>query len=121
MPTTEVQHSKPAGKATAPRKRHVASKTHKQAKAVDRTTEFSDEVLKSLESGQRAAIQAGQEFVDTVDEKLPSIGDKHPSRRQGIIDAALELADRLVRTQYDFIRKAVDSAGNALGKPDDES
>lgn len=114
MPATEVQRSKPARKAPAARKRPAASKTRKQAQAVDRTRELSDEVLKSLEAGQRAAIQAVQEFVDTIDEKLPSIGDEHPSRRQGIIDAALDMADRLVRTQYDFIRKVVDSAGKAL-------
>ncbi len=99
---------------SCPRRRPTESKAQRQAKAVDRTAEFSDEVLKSLEAGQRAAIQAVQEFVDTVDEKLPSIGDEHPSRRQGIIDAALEMADRLVRTQYDFIRKVVDSAGKAI-------
>jgi len=120
MATTEVQRSKPARKAPAPRKRHVESNGRRRAKAVDRTTDFSDDVLKSLESGQRAAIQAVQEFVDTVDEKLPSIGDEHPSRRQGIIDAALEMADRLIRTQYDFIRRVVDSTGKALGNPDDE-
>jgi hypothetical protein len=119
MPETKVQRSKPARKAPAPRKRPAESKDNRQARAVDLTTELSDEVLESLESGQRAAIKAVQEFVDTVDEKLPSIGDEHPSRRQGIIDAALELADRLVRTQYDFIRKVADSAGKALSKPED--
>ena len=119
MATTEVTAQQTCtGKLPAPRKRPVTSNTRKQAKTVDRTTEFSDDVLKSLEAGQRAAIQAVQEFVDTVDEKLPSLGDAHPSRRQGIIDAALELADRLIRTQYDFIRKVVDSTGKALRKPD---
>jgi hypothetical protein len=37
-----------------------------------------------------------------------------PSRRQEIIDSALEMADRLVHTQYDFIRKTVDSARKSL-------
>lgn len=121
MPATEVQRSKRARKAPSSRKRGAESRTHKQAKAVDRTTEFSDEVLKSLEAAQRTAIEAVQEFVDTVDEKLPSIGHDHPSKRQAIIDAALEMSDRLVRTQYDFIRKIVDGAGKALGKGDDGS
>ncbi len=89
----------------------------KRPSAVDRTTELSDDVLKSLESGQRAAIEAVGQFVDTVDSKLPSLGKQDPSRRQELIDAALEMADRLVQTQYEFIRKVVDSAGEALSGP----
>jgi hypothetical protein len=92
--------------------------TETQRSAVERTTELSDEVLKSVESGERAAIDAVRKFVDTVDEKLPSLGDEHPSTRQDIIDAALELADRLVHTQYDFLRKVANSAGKSLSKPD---
>jgi hypothetical protein len=90
-----------------------------QRSAVERTSEISDEVLESVEKGQRAAIEAVRKFVDTVDEKLPSLGDEHPSRRQEIIDAALELADRLVHTEYEFLRNVVDSAGKALSRPDD--
>ena len=117
MPATKVQTGTRARKAPATRKRPaVESKKRQQASAVDRTTELSEDVLKSVESGQRAAIEAVRKFVDTVDEKLPSLGDEHPSRRQEIIDAGLELADRLVNTQYDFIRKVVDSAGKALSR-----
>jgi hypothetical protein len=85
---------------------------------VDRPTELSEQTLESVEKGQRAAIEAVRKFVDTVDEKLPSIGDEHPSTRQEIIDAALEMADRLVHTQYGFLREVVDSAGKALGGSD---
>jgi hypothetical protein len=56
-----------------------------------------------------------RKFVDTVDEKLPSLGDEHPSTRQDLIDAALEMADQLVHTQYDFLRKVAHSAGKAVG------
>lgn len=110
MPETKAQRRAPAPKAAAPRKRIVQGKQQ----AVDRTTELSDEVLKSLESGQRAAIESVRKFVDTVDEKLPALGGEHPSRRQDVIDAAMEMADKLVHTQYDFIRKVVESAGKAL-------
>ena len=85
---------------------------------VDRPTELSGEVLESVEKGQRAAIEAVRKFVDTVDEKLPSLGDEHPSRRQEVIDAALDMADSLVHTQYDYLRNVVDSAGKALGTSD---
>ncbi|MGA2319624.1 MAG: hypothetical protein ABSG95_02620 [Solirubrobacteraceae bacterium] len=85
---------------------------------VDRPTELSEQVLESVEKGQRAAIEAARKFVDTVDEKLPSLGDEHPSTRQEIIDAALDMSDRLVHTQYDFLREVVRSAGKALGASD---
>ncbi|MGO9249745.1 MAG: hypothetical protein ACLP7W_14360 [Solirubrobacteraceae bacterium] len=123
MPETKVQRRPPAPRAATSHKRPAATHKrpaengkHKQASAVDRTTELSDEVLKSLESGQRAAIDAVRKFVDTVDEKLPVLGER-PSRRQEIVDAAMEMADRLVHTQYDFLRDVVQSAGKALSKP----
>ena len=97
----------------------VESKEHEQASKVERTTEFSDEALKSLESAERAAIQAVKKFADTVDEMLPTLRADVPSRRQGIIDAAMEMADGLVHTQYDFLRNVAQSAGKALSRPDD--
>jgi hypothetical protein len=85
---------------------------------VDRPTELSEQMLESVEKAQRAAIEAVRKFVDTVDEKLPALGDEHPSTRQEIVDAALDMADRLVHTQYDFLHQAVDSASKALGASD---
>ena len=118
MPETKAQRSAAARKGAATRKRHAAeSKQHEQASVVDRTTELSDDVLKSLESGQRAAIEAVRKFVDTVDEALPALGER-PSRRQEILDAAMEMADRLVHTQYDFLRNVVKSAGESLSRQD---
>ena len=119
MPETKAQRSAAGRKAAATRKRHAAEgKEQEQASAVDRTAELSDEVLKSLESGQRAAIEAVRKFVDTVDQALPPRGGT-PSRRQDVIDSAMEMADRLVHVQYDFIRKVVANAGKSLGRSDD--
>lgn len=118
MPETQAQRRAAGRQAAVTRKRHATErKEHERATAVDRTNEMSDDVLKSIESGQRAAIEAVRKFIDTVDEKLPALGER-PSRRQEIIDAALEMADQLVHTQYDFIRKVVDSAGKALSARD---
>lgn len=114
MPETKATRRAPSRKAPAARKRAQAPSPKKARSATDRTTELSGEVLKSLESGQRAAIEAVRKFVDTVDERVPSLGSEHPSRRQDVIDAALEMAERLVHTQYEFLRKVVDSAGKAL-------
>ncbi len=105
-------------KAAAARPSTVAKKstTPKQKDAVARTAHLSEEVLKTVEAGQRAAIEAVRKFVDTVDEALPSTGDR-PSRRETLIDAALDMAEKLVTTQYDFLRSVVRSADRALSKP----
>ena len=116
MPQTKAKPRSPAPEAESPRKRIVKQK---EAGPVDRTTELSEDVLKSLESGQRAALEAVRRFVDTVDEALPALGDR-PSRRREIVDAAMEMADKSVHTQYDFLKKVVQSAGDALSPPDDK-
>jgi hypothetical protein len=88
------------------------------ATPVDRTAELSEEVLQSVEDGQRAAIDAVRRFVDTVDRTLPALPHgEGPSKRQEIVDSALAMADRLVHTQYEFIRKVVDDAGRSLRGP----
>jgi hypothetical protein len=105
-------------KAAAARPRAAAKKstTPKQKGAVARTADLSDEVLKTVEAGQRAAIEAVRKFVDTVDEALPTIGDR-PSRREAVIASALDMADKLVTTQYDFLRSIMRSADRSLSKP----
>jgi len=90
-----------------------------QRSAVDRTAELSDEVLRSVESGQRGAIKAVRNFADAVDNQLPLLADEHPSKRQEIIDAAMEMADQLVHTEYAFLREVTHSAGKALGRADE--
>lgn len=79
---------------------------------VDKTTELSEEVLESVKAGQQHAIAAVRKFIDTV-EKTQTGED--PSKEQEVIDAALEMADRLVKTEYDFLRTIVQSAGKSLG------
>ena len=88
------------------------------ATPVGRTAELSEEVLHSVEHGQRAAIDAVRKFVDTVDRTLPALPHgEGPSGRQEIVNSALEMADRRVHTQYEFIRKVVDGAGRSLRGP----
>jgi hypothetical protein len=84
---------------------------------VDRPMELSDEVLEEIAEGQQAAIEAVRKFADTVDKTLPG---ENPSGREEIVDSALKLADRLVATQYDFLRKVVHSAGESLGASSEE-
>jgi len=103
--------------APAPATRPRRTTPRRPTSAADRTMKLSEEVLDSVEKAQRAAIDAVRKFVDTVDEALPAHGEG-PSRRQEIVDAAMEMADRLVHTQYDFIRKVIDGAGKSLSELD---
>lgn len=122
MPETKTQRRPPAKKkASAPKAaaapRRVSHPQRNGRKAVDRTTELSEDVLKSLDDGAQTAIDAVRKFVDTVDKALPPHGEG-PSRREEITDSALEMAQRLVHTQYEFLRKVVDSAGKTLTRSD---
>jgi hypothetical protein len=115
MPETTAKSTKtprPHANEAAERDRVATLKS-----AADRTADLSQEVLKSVEAGQRAALAAVRRFVDTVDDALPAIGDR-PSRRETVIDAALDMADKLVTTQYDFLRSVVRSADRSLHLPD---
>jgi hypothetical protein len=114
MAETKTQRRTTAKSAATRRRRAPA---HRPKTAIERTTGLSDDVLKSVEDGQRAAIDAVNKFVDTVDRALPPHGEG-ASRRQEVVDSAMEMADRLVHTQYDFIRKVVDGAGKSLSRSD---
>ena len=123
MPETKAQRSEAARKGAATHKEHELERKRQEqvSTAIDRTSELSEEVLKSLESGSRAAIEAVRKFVDVVDEALPALPHgERPSRRREIVDAAMEMADRLVKTQYEFLRSVMQSAGTALGREEDE-
>jgi hypothetical protein len=94
--------------AATPRRRAAASSPKA---AVSWTAGLSEEVLEAVEVGQRAAIEAVRRFFGTVEEALPEHGE---AARQGIVDSALQMADRLVHVNYDFIRKVIDRAGKSL-------
>ena len=102
-------------KAPAPATTRRRAAPSRPTAVIDKTAEMSEEVLDSVEKGQRAAIEAVQKFIDTVDRALPAHGEG-PSKRQEVVDSALEMAGRLVHTQYDFIRKVIDSAAKPLGR-----
>ncbi|HEY4896757.1 MAG TPA: hypothetical protein VII01_11770 [Solirubrobacteraceae bacterium] len=113
MPETKAKR-KPAAKTQAPRgKRRPSASRSDAAQAAKRTTELSDDVLKSLDDGARSAIESVRKFVETVDEALPPHGDG-PSKREEITDSALQMAERLVHTQYEFLHKVIDSAGKSV-------
>jgi hypothetical protein len=81
---------------------------------VERTTELSDEVLGSVEEGQRAAIDAAGRFLVTVEEALPQEVEGTSEVAKKITESGLETADRLVHTWYDFLRKVIGSTSKSL-------
>jgi hypothetical protein len=85
---------------------------------VDRTSVGSDELLTSLETGERAVIEALGQFLVTVEEALPQEVADTSEVAKKITESGLELADRLVHTQYEFLRKAIDSTAKALRSRD---
>lgn len=89
---------------------------------VDRTADLTDGVLKAVESGQRAAIDAVRKFVETMDKTIPEVLAS-PEQRQTVIDAALDMADKLVTTQYNFLSSIVRNVEGSVARtepPQDE-
>ena len=80
-------------------------------KSEPRWAELSEEVLESVETGRKQAIEAVRKFVDQVGPVLPE-----ESRRKAVVEAALDLADDLVTARMEFFRSVVRSAGQAVGK-----
>jgi hypothetical protein len=99
-------------KPSAARKRHDARTGRRDAR-IERTAELSEDVLKSLDEGARSAIDAVRRFAETADRILPPRGEG-PSGREELTDSALEMAQRLIHTQAEFLRKVVDGAGKSL-------
>ena len=77
----------------------------------ERAAGLSDEVLKSVE-WTTDRDDAVRKFVGAVDESMPAHCDDHPSKT--IVDAALEMADKLVKMQYEFIRSVAGSVSETL-------
>lgn len=88
--------------------------------AIDRGTELSEQVLQQIKEGQESAIEAVRKFMESVDGALPPEGEE-PSRHQEIVDSALEMSEKLVKTQYDFLTNVVRSAGRSLGATETKS
>lgn len=80
---------------------------------IEKGTELSEQVLEQVKDSQRSAIEAVRGFMDSVDKALPDHGTE-PSKRQEIIDSALQMSQKLVKTEYDFLTSVVHSAGEAL-------
>ncbi|MGO9903113.1 MAG: hypothetical protein ACLP0J_26295 [Solirubrobacteraceae bacterium] len=81
---------------------------------VDRTTKLSDEVLKSLEANERAAVEALGQFVIAIEEALPQEVASTSDVAKKITESGLQMADRLIHTQHDFLQNVVNSIAKSL-------
>lgn len=96
------------------------SETTEKKTVAPRQTQVSNELLKAAKAGQHAASEAVRKFISTLDK---AIGERREavqkdaavlSLRKTIVDAALDLADELNTTQYEFFRNVVRAADQAL-------
>ena len=92
----------------------LGTPTARLVNVVDRTSELSREVLKSLETGERAAIEAIGKFAITVEDALPQEVASTFDVAKQITESGLEMADQLVHTEYDVLRNIIDSAAKSL-------
>jgi hypothetical protein len=79
------------------------------ASAPAHEAELPEQWIELARTGQRTAIETVRTFVETLERTLPSRGEG-ASRRRELVEAALELADKLAHAQYDLLRHAVASA-----------
>jgi hypothetical protein len=114
-PAAKTKRRPAATKGAGTRKPRAARRRDAR---IEQTKELSEDVLKSLDEGARSAIDAVRKFTETADRVLPPRGDG-PSRREEVTDSALEMAQRLIHTQAEFLRNVVDSAGKSLTRSHD--
>jgi hypothetical protein len=84
------------------------------ATVVERTSKLSDEVLKSVEESERAAIEAAGRFLVTVEEAVPQEVESTAEVAKKITESGLEMADRLVHAQYDVLRNVIGSTAKSV-------
>jgi hypothetical protein len=106
--------TKPKSGAKAPATHYLDIPGTRIATAVDRTSQLSDGILKSLDTGERTAVAAIGQFVVTVEEALPQEVSGTSDVAMKITEAGMEMADRLIHTQYEVLRHVIDAAAKSL-------
>ena len=92
---------------------------HESTGPTGRATELSEDVIEALEDSGRAAIGAVRGFLATVEEAIPQGEGVRKVERQ-ITDSALEMAEQLVHTQADFLRRVLGSAAKSRSSTEDK-
>lgn len=71
----------------------------------EKTTELSEQWLELVRTGEQTAIETLREFVETVEKVVPG-----PAKQREIVGSGLEMAQAIVRAQYDALRGLARSA-----------
>lgn len=74
---------------------------------MERTTELSDDLIQALDESARAAIDVLGRFVVTLEEALPQKVKGTSEVTKKVTDSALEMAQQLIHTQSEFLRKVI--------------
>jgi len=106
--------TKPKGVAGTSEIRWLGFPAARVAGVVDRTSELSEEVLESLEAGERAAIEAVGQFLVTVEEAVPQEVAGTSDVAKKVTESGLEMADRLVHVAHDVLRNVIESTAKSL-------
>ena len=85
---------------------------------VDRTAKLSEELLKSFETNERAAIETIGRFVITIEEAVPQEVTGTTEVVKKVTESGLEMTDRLLHTGYDLLREVVDRAADSMSRHD---
>ena len=83
---------------------------------IGRTLRLSDELLKTFESSERAAIQAVGQFVITIEEAFPAEVTGTTDVAKNITKSGLETIDQLVHTEYDLLHHVADGSATWLSR-----
>src|SRR5215207_2482418 len=83
--------------------------------AVERVEKLADEVLRSLEAGRQSTVEALRNFTSTLQDATSKESD--PSRRQALINAAVNLADELSSAQMQLLHSITGSMTNVIRGP----
>lgn len=75
---------------------------------------MSEDVLKSLEASERAAIEAVGQFLIAIEEALPQEVSGTSEVAKKVTEAGLEMVDRLVHAQHELLRGVLDSTARSL-------
>ncbi len=81
---------------------------------VDRTSKLSEEILKAFEVSERAAVEALGQFVITIEEAFPQEVAGTADVAKKITESGLQMVDRLLHAQHDFLGAAISSTAKSM-------
>ncbi len=89
------------------------SKEQDPTKPVKRATELSEEMVKALEDGGKAAVEAVRAFLVSVEEAFPQLESARKVEKR-VTESALEMVQQLITAQSELIVRMIDNAGKTL-------